>query len=601
MLSCLILAGAVALAGFALAGRTSGSSAPLDPSSVRAHPPSAASFTTISERVEISRVRREVTVNQYGVVTVIDAYSLKNVGSSSLSSFVVLEPLPWTQNNTVYRQFWGGSGETCGFQLLPDLLNNFQQVLVHLSTPVAPGETGKVTHQRVLKDVVEVEGSRTTQEYVALLGVYPPAIETIKEATALVYTPPDSEVIAASPEASTQEATKLTYATTSVDAFEFQPLTVRISYLGASLLKFTSVVREVSVDTWGHVSVRETHRIENAGEVPVASFKLRVPEDASEVRVSDDLGGISGVTVASSPNSDGTKNVTVNLRDNRAQIEPHSLFYYVLEYVLPVDQVLQSSWFTHALQIDHYLTRADFLADTDTTRLVLQGSTKVLDVTPRPDRITTGEKGLVLEYDSSDVTFLENRRFDVLYEVDGYLVLARPLLLTLLVGALCTTYVVLRKGIKFGPKYELEEELAIPKRELREFVQVYEERNALFLEIEAAEEDLRRKKMRKREYARRVKEAQSKIKEIDRDLKPLRAKLMEADSRIVKVVERLDFLETERQSVKDSIRMLEQRYRRGGLQSRSSYDRLLEDLTSRVTKIQRNIDRSISELKGYLV
>jgi hypothetical protein len=63
----------------------------------------------------------------------------------------------------------------------------------------------------------------------------------------------------------------------------------------------------------------------------------------------------------------------------------------------------------------------------------------------------------------------------------------------------------------------------------------------------------------------------------------------------------LDVLEAERDSVKDSLVLLESRYKRGRLPSRAAYLKLSDDFKKRRKKIDRTIDKLIQQLRSYIL
>ena len=141
----------------------------------------------------------------------------------------------------------------------------------------------------------------------------------------------------------------------------------------------------------------------------------------------------------------------------------------------------------------------------------------------------------------------------------------------------------------------------IPVNEIREFSSLTEEKNALTLEIRKAEEATKRKKMAKKKYKNILEKNTSKIDEIQKEIKPFKNILFEAGEIFENIIKRLDLLEAERVSVKDSLILLETRYKRGRLPSREAYQKLSEDFSKRRRKIDRTIDKLLQQLRSYLL
>jgi hypothetical protein len=141
----------------------------------------------------------------------------------------------------------------------------------------------------------------------------------------------------------------------------------------------------------------------------------------------------------------------------------------------------------------------------------------------------------------------------------------------------------------------------LPINEIREYCSLYEEKNALILEIRKAEEEAKRKKLAKKSYNNILSKNSIKIEEIKGALLPFKDILAETNETFNNIIKKLDILDAERVSVDDSINLLESRYKRGKLPSKAAYEKLESDILNRRKKIDRTIDRYIQQLRSYLL
>ena len=141
----------------------------------------------------------------------------------------------------------------------------------------------------------------------------------------------------------------------------------------------------------------------------------------------------------------------------------------------------------------------------------------------------------------------------------------------------------------------------IPINEIREFCALYEERNASILEVRQAEEDAKRKKIAKKNLKNILSKNSAKIDEIQQEIIPFKEVLIETGEIFYNIVKRLDLLEAERISIKDSLNLLETRYKRGRLPSRDAFIKLSGDFKKRRKKIDRTIDKFLQQLRSYLL
>ena len=98
-----------------------------------------------------------------------------------------------------------------------------------------------------------------------------------------------------------------------------------------------------------------------------------------------------------------------------------------------------------------------------------------------------------------------------------------------------------------------------------------------------------------------MKNYQNKLKELNEESIPFKRILIESGGQIESIIQKLDFLEAEKISVKDSIRLLTDRYKRGKLPSKAAYERLSRDMSKQLDSSQKKIDKNINELRAFII
>jgi hypothetical protein len=171
----------------------------------------------------------------------------------------------------------------------------------------------------------------------------------------------------------------------------------------------------------------------------------------------------------------------------------------------------------------------------------------------------------------------------------------------LVIFSITTTFVLISKSRKRKEDKTILQKELIPVHEIREYCSLYEEKNALIYEIRNAEEDAKRKKLAKKNFTNILNKNTLKIEEIDREIIPFKNLIMEASPTFERFIRRLDELDAERISVKDSLDLLDARYKRGKLPSKAAYMKLLDDFIRRRRKIDRSLDKIIQQLRSYLL
>ena len=108
-----------------------------------------------------------------------------------------------------------------------------------------------------------------------------------------------------------------------------------------------------------------------------------------------------------------------------------------------------------------------------------------------------------------------------------------------------------------------------------------------------------KRKIKKRIYRNRLKNAERKILELDKDINELKTILKEAAGRFAEIVNELEINEAARENAKDGIRSLNQRYQRKKI-STVAYQKLSNDLANRYKKSKTKIDKLLFELREIL-
>jgi DNA-binding transcriptional MerR regulator len=171
----------------------------------------------------------------------------------------------------------------------------------------------------------------------------------------------------------------------------------------------------------------------------------------------------------------------------------------------------------------------------------------------------------------------------------------------MIIALLSSIFVLAIKTLKREELVSIFKKDFIPISEIREFCSLYEERNALVLEIRKAESETKRKKLAKKTYKNLLSKNTAKIDQIKDEILPFKKILMETNNTFSNIVKRLDVIDAERTSISDSLNLLEARYKRGKLPSKAAYQKLSGDFFNRQKKLDRTIDKYIQQLRSYIL
>ncbi|MFX1427741.1 MAG: hypothetical protein ACFFBE_14910, partial [Promethearchaeota archaeon] len=222
-------------------------------------------------------------------------------------------------------------------------------------------------------------------------------------------------------------------------------------------------------------------------------------------------------------------------------------------------------------------------------------------ITLAPEAVKKTHGTMTLIFTSDSICSLETKIIQFTFTIDFFELLSKPILYMLVISLIASVYVFIIKTRKKEYATQVLKREFIPTSEIREFCALYEERNALILELRQAEEDAKRRKIAKKNYKNILNKNTAKADEIQKEIVPFKKLLMETNETFENIIKRLDVLEAERMSINDSLNLLESRYKRGRLPSRAAYMKLSDDFIKRRKKIDRTIDRFLQQLRSYLL
>jgi len=565
------------------------------------------------ENIVITNVERNSNISGYGLLFFEDTLTFKNLNNNPISSVYFGIPEDVSEN-LVFLEAIGIDKNTLLIENSNMIMKGLEMIIIYFNSPLLPHQTRTITINHIYKDILSYRLFEPDQIISLSVAIYP----------LLPYKIEDARTIFCYPET----ASNVEGGWGFVDAGRYEVVfsldlvkeDLGIDYISPFLEnlgdKISSIIffacndrtkletkeinREIFISPWGIIRVKEEFSLENLGEIDFYILPFKIPYHAKNLYISDDLGEILGVTIEDVGHTK-FKLVEINLIENRVRLIPNSTFNFNIEYNLPFENYASLNWFQESIQIDLLTTTYDYLGRAQTTNVIIDGCYTVDFVTSSPEAIKKSAGTTILVYRSDFICPTESMVIQFTFTIDIFDILLRPIIFIIIISLIASLYVLIIKTRKKDRDITGLETRFVPINEIREFCSLYEEKNALILEIRQAEEDSKRKKMAKKRFKNILDKNTSKIDEIQFEINPFKKVLMETSEVFEKIVKRLDVLEAERTSVKDSLSLLESRYKRGRLPSRAAYIKLSEDFKKRGKKINRTIDKLIQQLRSYLL
>jgi len=568
-----------------------------------------------SNNLKVIEIIRNVNISGYDFLTFKDRIIFKNLNQNPIDHVYIGLPLKFS-NKLLYLSITGKNSNPLSYKKLRYIIDDNELVIVYLETPILPQQEKEIIVWLNYGNVLTYTQVGSEQHINFTYNLFPLLpYKAEGDVKALIKIPKSSTQV------SFDTIKNMGMPLAGGNYLYSLSQSVEINYLDPFLenlgkekevsivfkddiltrIELEKLNREIMIDPWGSIKVKEEHVIKNTGIIKLNTFSFFLPKNAMNVRVYDDLGEIQGISIIKSTDFPGKKEISITLYYNRAPISLNSKFAFYIEYNLPFDQSTTSNGFQQSILINLQTSSEQYTIKENTIKIFIKGCGNIDYISKPPVAINHYTDYTMIEYVNNQESSMFSNKIQITFTLDYFSILMRPLLITLIVAISLSIYVITVRTRKERKKVLTEERIFIPINEIREFCSLYEEINALLLEIANAEEATKRKKMARKAYKNLLDKNMAKIESIKRELLSYKKILMDAGEEFEKIVKRLDLLDAERLSINDSINLLEMRYKRGKLPSKAAYQKLYNDFVKRKRKIDRTIDKYIQHLRNYLL
>ena len=572
-----------------------------------------------ADNILVVEIIRTTNLSSYGLVNIKDRLTILNNNNNPINSILFGIKIE-DSNNLIYFNAFGETQNTLSIERSNEIMDIYEMITIYFDVPLLPSQEITLTVLHSYTNLISYELAFIDNEVTQLLvfeGPYFPLL------------PYKSQGVIRSnyllPEGSTLDFHKqiggmgilvggsnIVYDLGAnlefnhLDPFlvnlgEYNETYISVKDRFTSKLEIKKIDKDIYISPWGTIRNVEEITIENVGIVEVGLLSMKIPSDAINVKVYDDLGEILGVSLVESIDDVSPKRVSIQLYQNRVSLTPASKFKFFLEYYLPSEKYASINWLQQSISINLLTTKYEYLIYEHNTNIIIEGCGRIDYLSSLPEALHNSGNSKVLVFGIENVSPLEKKIVLLTYTIDLFEILFRPVVFVMIIALLSSIFVLAIKTLKREEQESIFKKDFIPVNEIREFCSLYEERNALVLEIRKAESETKRKKLAKKTYKNLLSKNTAKIDQIKKEILPFKKILMETNDTFSNIVKRLDVLDAERISISDSLNLLEARYKRGKLPSKAAYQKLSDDFFNRQKKLDRTIDKYIQQLRSYLL
>jgi len=582
-------------------------------------PPQLSGVLEGAENILIKKVIRNSNISSYGLVNINDQITILNQNDNPINSILFGIPLKYS-NNLIYIGAIGQTHNTLLTERSHEVMRSYEMITIYFDSPLLPSQEVTInvlqTYQNLITYKFDLIGESIAQ-LVNFTGLLFPILPYKSEGNIKSnYRLPEGTTLNFHKEIEEMgrlvDATNILYDLAQSSTLNFlapflenldenNETTITFQENLLTKLEIEELNREIYISPWGVVKIKEEVKFENLGIISIPSLSINLPVDIKNVHIYDDLGELLGVTITDSTEGPSRKVLTIALYQNRVSLEPYSKSKFFIEYNLPYEEFVSYNWFQQSILINMFTTSYDFLIHQQTTSVIIEGCSNIDYASSLPEATFKTAGTRVLVYNSENVSPLERKTILFTFTIDIFDLILRPLIFMLIIAFLSSAFVLIIKTKEREEQLSVFKKEFIPTNEIREFCSLYEEKNALILEIRKAEDEAKRKKLAKKTYKNLLAKNTTKIDQIKEEITPFKKILMETNETFNNIVKKLDVLDAERFSVNDSLTLLETRYKRGRLPSKAAYQKLSDNFFNRRRKLDRTIDKYIQQLRSYLL
>ncbi len=369
-----------------------------------------------------------------------------------------------------------------------------------------------------------------------------------------------------------------------LNCFQYEPAWLKFNATDSfPIFEANEVKREITLDQWGGFHLYDFYYITNKGN-EVSAIKIRLPEGVhSPVSARDEFGDLS-LDLKELPNA------TVRFRTALKKDEEIKL---IVSYRLPWENyVNQYDWRHYNLTVPLFGHFDWTIRKLSVTVILPEGAEFQSSKPVNPYNVEKGVFQETVTFSFFNVTPFHDLDFDLTYRYLIFWTSFRPTLwMGVLVIVVCAIAFLWR-----APRPPPVPITPVPVEDLESFVDAYEEKARILLELESMEQRLRKGRIPRRRYKVRKKMLDGRLSTLSRDLSALQRKIRAAGPRYADMMRQIEVAETMLEGAEADIRKVEARYRRGEI-SKGAYNRLLREYHRRRERAKTTIDGVLLRLR----
>lgn len=440
----------------------------------------------------------------------------------------------------------------------------------------------------VLSNSLLKQNAQNTSLYTLEFPAYPSFTTTALVCNASVVLPNNTQYLNGTVD-------DLNYSKTSLPSFTYEPANVTFIMTGndIQLLIVEELKREIRIGGVGEIEVSDNYYVKNPSAKEITSVNVILPPNASAITAEDEFGRKAGTspTLVDAETNCYRVSLVLPLESGRSTL-------FVVKYTLPRTVYIKqngSASLDFALLVFQNL---NYYIEQTYVTLVLPEGAKITTLSCNGDYSVS--KGVFQEevtVSKQGVFLLETFTMEIVYQHNPLWLSFRPTLWVWVLATFgCVIVAVLKRPKAPAPVAVPVVAVRFSPEVIKSFVNFYEEKRKISLEMSSLEVGLRRGRIPRRRYKVQRKTLETRLETLSRSLDDLKHKLRAAGGRYSDLMRQLEVAEAEISEVEANIRSIEVRHRRGEL-SLEAYRKLLGDYERRKGNAETRISGILMRLR----
>lgn len=360
------------------------------------------------------------------------------------------------------------------------------------------------------------------------------------------------------------------------------------------IVDLVQVKREISISEYGDIEGSDTYKITNRGQKEVGHFEVFVPLNSSNPSAEDQFGRRGGLQVSDQNSSRYLVNLTKQIKNNESS-------NFMVKYSLPREYLVQEGVNSFGLNLSLF-QQEDYYINEATVSFVLPEGAEVLSLGNNlaTDIYSIGRSVFreTVTVNRQGVIPLDNLSIRITYTYNPLWLSFRPTMWVWALSVFGSVIVAVSWRKAKGPaRISVTTAAARLRPEyLKSFVDAYEEKKKILLEMESLESRVQKGKIPRRRYKVRMKTLEIRLNALSRNLGEFKERTRAAGGQYSDMMRQLEIAETEINEAETNMRSIEARHNRGDL-SLEAYRKLLSDYQHTKESAQSTINGILLRLR----